>query len=190
MKPFFDLKKRVHQLLSERLRPGDVAVDATCGWGRDTEVLARLCAPGGRVYGIDLQEEAVSETRRRLAGISCQPILLVGDHAELDRLLLPEDRGRVAALVFNLGFLPGSDRRVRTRRESTLVAFRKGLGLLRPGGLLLAVIYTGHREGQEELEAILDWLPEAARRGARFHLEIPHGERAPWLLVMERAAFR
>jgi hypothetical protein len=37
------------------LRPGDTAVDATCGNGHDTLALAELVGPSGRVFALDLQ---------------------------------------------------------------------------------------------------------------------------------------
>eukprot|EP01031_Cornospumella_fuschlensis_P016063 gene16063-19615_t len=59
-------------LMTDRLRAGDIAVDATAGNGHDTLFLARLIGPGGHVYAVDVQEPAVLETRRRLleAGVA------------------------------------------------------------------------------------------------------------------------
>lgn len=188
MKRFYDITARVHELLRETLKVADRAIDATCGRGHDTEVLVERCGPQGRVYAIDLQQEAIEETRKRLAGRKGEVILIEGDHARLDELIMPEDRGRIAAVVFNLGFLPGSDKRIKTQSKTTLEALRKALSLLRPGGLLLVVIYTGHREGEDEQRAILRWLAERFDQRFFFWLEIPHGEKAPRLLVIERVA--
>ena len=49
------------------LRPGDVAVDATMGNGKDTQFLCELVGETGRVYAFDVQEEALERTAARLA---------------------------------------------------------------------------------------------------------------------------
>ena len=55
-----------HAILTERLRPGDVVVDATAGNGHDTVFLAEHVLPGGRVFAFDVQEEAVAATQRQI----------------------------------------------------------------------------------------------------------------------------
>lgn len=45
--------------MSERLKPGDRAVDGTVGNGWDTLKLCELVGPAGKGYGFDIQEEAV-----------------------------------------------------------------------------------------------------------------------------------
>lgn len=55
-----------HHFLRERIRPGDRVVDATCGNGQDTLLLAELVGEEGRVWGFDIQEEALARTRERL----------------------------------------------------------------------------------------------------------------------------
>jgi ubiquinone/menaquinone biosynthesis C-methylase UbiE len=37
------------------LRPGDVAVDATCGNGHDTLFMAQCVGPSGCVHAVDVQ---------------------------------------------------------------------------------------------------------------------------------------
>ena len=54
-----------HQLLAQRVQPGDVVVDATCGKGHDTLFLARAVGPGGRVYAFDIQAAAIQASRER-----------------------------------------------------------------------------------------------------------------------------
>lgn len=55
------------QLLEKAVSPGDIVIDATLGNGHDTVFLADLVGPNGRVYGFDIQEEAVLNTKTRLA---------------------------------------------------------------------------------------------------------------------------
>ena len=62
--------------------------------------------------------------------------------------------GPVDAVIFNLGYLPGGDHSLVTRPETTARALRSALDLLRPGGRIGLVIYTGHPGGREECEMV------------------------------------
>ena len=62
----------------------------------------------------------------------------------------------VGVVCFNLGYLPGptADKGVRTRRTTTVSAVASGVRVLRPGGVLTVVGYTGHEGGWEEVEVM------------------------------------
>jgi len=61
----------------------------------------------------------------------------------------------VARLIcFNFGYLPGGDKSVTTSKETTLAAVEAAFEVLRPGGLLSMLCYTGHPGGKEEYEAV------------------------------------
>ena len=63
----------------------------------------------------------------------------------------------VAAVLFNLGYLPGGDKSVTTTKEETLKAVSEAVDLVKPGGLVCAVLYSGHEQGAEEKTVLLDW---------------------------------
>jgi SAM-dependent methyltransferase len=149
-----------HAMLRERLLPGDWAVDATAGNGHDTHFLAQLTGPDGRVFAFDLQPQAITTTRRMLErwGVPEKCYQLINaSHADMIAHLPRDLQGRIAAVIFNLGYLPGGDKSVVTRSETTLPAVRTALELLRPGGLLLLVLYPGHAGGAEEAQALRDF---------------------------------
>jgi len=155
------LVDHVHARLAQAVAPGDLAVDATAGNGHDTLCLARRVGETGRVFAIDIQTEALEATRERLsdAGALERIAFARGDHAGvLDAMLQNEASGAAAAVVFNLGYLPGGDPSVATRAENTERALGAASELLRPGGLLAVVAYTGHDEGPEEAEAVREWM--------------------------------
>ena len=76
-------------------------------------------------------------------------------------------RGEVAVVMFNLGYLPGGDKSLVTRPDTTLPALRAALDLLAPGGLVSVVAYPGHFGGAEESEAVEAFLRDLPPRGVR-----------------------
>lgn len=155
-----------HTLAARALTPGDTAVDATIGNGHDTVVLARAVGREGRVVGFDVQEEAIAATRDRLAAEELEPQvdLLRAGHETMEKHVPAARHGDVGAVMFNLGYLPGGASSLTTTPRTTLPALGAALRLLRPGGVVTAVLYPGHADGAEEAAAVEDWaadLPQA-----------------------------
>lgn len=162
-------------LLAQALAPGDVAVDATAGGGNDAVFLAGLVAPGGVVHCFDIQAAALAATRARLerAGLGGLARYHAAGHEHLLEALPAAQHGRVGAVAFNLGFLPGGDPAIITRPPTTLAGLNAARAVLRPGGLLSVVCYTGHPGGLEEAQGVGDWcaaLDFAGWRAARYEL--------------------
>ena len=151
----FELKS-ARQLAAEVqrqvLRPGDTAVDCTLGNGHDTCFLAECVGPTGRVIGFDIQREAVERTARRLAeaGLAQRCSLICAGHEHLAEYIAEP----VRCIVFNLGWLPGGDKRFTTQWTTTERAVRAALALLQPMGVLTLCAYPGHEEGARELAAL------------------------------------
>ncbi|MBQ9060972.1 MAG: methyltransferase domain-containing protein [Firmicutes bacterium] len=164
-------------IVSDYVGPADIVIDATCGNGHDTLRLAEM-GPAA-VYAFDLQPEAIEATRDLLAkaGFTCvaEPntagpsIVLTclghehmadffrehapgpsGDGAEGE-----DPEGFAAAIIFNLGYLPGGDKSRTTRAQTTLTAVRSSLCMLKKDGILCLTMYSGHPEGTEEKRALL-----------------------------------
>ena len=157
---------RVHTLATEAIRDGGVAVDATVGNGHDTAVLARAVGEEGTVFGFDVQPEALRATRSRLAsdGLADRVALVEAGHETMAQHVPEAVHGRVEAVTFNLGYLPGSDSPLTTSPSTTLPALDAAVRLLRPGGVATVVVYTGHEGGDEEAAAVDAWaadLPQA-----------------------------
>ncbi|MFB6248929.1 MAG: class I SAM-dependent methyltransferase [Salinibacter sp.] len=155
-----------HALATRALSSGDTAVDATVGNGHDTVGLARAVGRDGQVVGFDVQAEAIAATRDRLAGegLGTRVDLIRAGHETMEEHVPDNRHGRVGAVMFNLGYLPGGDASLTTTPRTTLPALDAALRLLRPEGVLTAVLYTGHEGGAEEAEAVEGWaqaLPRA-----------------------------
>jgi SAM-dependent methyltransferase len=177
-----------HLLLRQSLKPGDWVVDATVGNGHDTLWLAQIVGPTGRVFGFDVQAAALAAAAQRVHGLP-QVTLFHAGHQRLADHLPADAEGKLAAVMFNLGFLPGADKTVITTAETTLAALNQALGSLARRGQITVVLYPGHPGGTSEAEAVLGWadgLPAAfpAARYARLNTVHP----APELLVIEHFA--
>ncbi|MGG1514211.1 class I SAM-dependent methyltransferase [Paenibacillus oryzisoli] len=190
---FVSVLSFVHQLLAQRVQPGDAAIDATLGTGVDALYLAKLVGRRGRVYGFDIQAEALDRTRQRLekelpAEAAAAVELHLRSHAEMEAAVPPDRHGQVAAVTFNLGYLPGAESAVITQQASTLAALEASLRLLRRGGIVSIVLYTGHDGGSEEASAVEAWasgLPLGAYQVLRY--QFANGNRtAPYLLAVEK----
>jgi predicted methyltransferase len=142
-----------HAAVRAVLQAGEAAIDATAGNGHDTRFLCECVGPGGRVFAFDIQPEARARTAA-LVGNATNVMLLPIDHAAMREAIPSEYRGRIGVIMFNLGYLPGGNKAVRTQTESTVRAVNASLELLRPGGVLTILAYTGHPGGTEEADAV------------------------------------
>ena len=107
-------------VLRQVVQPGDTVVDATLGNGHDTLMLCELVGETGRVIGFDIQPDAVERTRERLAdaGMLSRCTLYAEGHEHLsERVTVP-----IRTATFNLGWLPGGDKRITTHWETTRAA--------------------------------------------------------------------
>lgn len=160
------LTERVHDRLKAHLRPGDFAVDATAGNGHDSLLLAELVGASGRVCSVDIQAAAIDATRKRLQAADClKQVQLIEESHATALAALREATPRAAAIVFNLGYLPGSDKAVQTEAADTLAALDASAALLAPNGLLAVTAYRGHPGGQLEHEAVAGWMLEKELAG-------------------------
>jgi len=144
-------------ILRGKIREGEVVIDATAGNGHDTVFLAECVGESGKVLAFDVQEAAIRSARERVAKAGFAPRVefhqkshgRMAEHAE------PES---VAAVMFNLGYLPGHDHEFTTRCEETVLALTISVGLLIPDGVLSVVCYPGHAAGLEEASAVENWM--------------------------------
>lgn len=151
------------ELIERALYPGAVAVDATLGNGHDCLWLCSLVGVEGRVYGFDVQAEAVDRSRERLEGanLAARAELILDGHQNMGKYVPAESADVV---MFNLGWLPGAQHGVTTRTETTLAAVSAALNALKEDGVMTICVYPGHDEGAREREALLDWAQRLDER--------------------------
>jgi hypothetical protein len=123
-------------------------VDATAGNGYDTLFLVENISLEGKVFAFDIQESALLITRNRIleAGLIEKLITIPEGHQHILKYISQEIDGA----MFNLGYLPGSDKKLVTAPQSTLEAVEGALKLLKIGGRISIVAYTGHPGAEQE----------------------------------------
>lgn len=189
---FLSILSQAHKWIAERVSAGDAVIDATAGGGVDSFALAELVGPSGVLYAFDIQAEALERTSKRLEslrenGRMPRLHLELASHAGMADKTAPELRGRFAAVMFNLGYLPGGDERIITESAATIQALEAALDLLRPGGIVTCVLYPGHPGGEEEAVAVETWaagLPQITAQVVRYSMS--QRPAAPYLLALEK----
>ena len=101
-----------HELILSSLNK-EIAVDATCGNGHDTLFLLEQFK---KVYAFDIQPLAIKRTREKTEGLII--LFFEDDFKKINQYVQEAD-----AIMFNLGYLPGSDKKVRTSAYNSLKLF-------------------------------------------------------------------
>ena len=188
---FLSVLSMAHKLAGERIRFGDCAVDATVGGGNDTLFLAQAVGTAGKVFGFDIQEEALRRAAERLGkedGIADRVTLFAGSHDRMESLVPERYHGSVAAVMFNLGYLPGGDHSIITTATTTIPALEAALRLIRAGGIVAIVVYPGHPGGDAEAQAVEAWSRELPQAGYQVLVYRFANQRSlpPYLIAIEK----
>lgn len=150
-----------HHLIDEVVTNEDVVIDATCGNGHDTVFLSNKVGPDGKVFAFDIQKEALIKTKERALKNNLNNIeYFHASHEKVDQYISSKYVGKVKAAIFNLGYLPGGDKSIVTKPESTINAISKIISYLDVGGIIVLVVYHGHEEGKKEKNHLLTFVKE------------------------------
>lgn len=152
-----------HWILEKYLQKKDIVVDATVGNGNDTLFLAKLVGKSGKVYGFDIQKKAIENTEKKLVenDMLSRVDLIQNGHENIKDYI---ENNKISVILFNLGYLPGSDKKIITKPKTTIAAIKNGLDLLINGGIIVLVIYPGHKGGKKEKEKILEYTSDLNRK--------------------------
>lgn len=171
-------------LLVSHIVPGGTAVDFTMGNGHDTLWLSHQIGPQGRVYAFDIQQAALESTKHRLHENEAHEnyhLFCVSHHLACEYVKEPFCVG-----IFNLGYLPGTDKVLTTKRETTLEAIRKAIDMMGKNAALLIAVYPGHEEGRlegEEIERML--LPLSRKKYSVGKFRLINSPIAPYFFLIE-----
>ncbi|HHX18153.1 MAG TPA: methyltransferase domain-containing protein [Clostridium sp.] len=148
--------KQSHEYIKACVNEGDTTIDATCGNGNDTVFLAQLVGERGKVFAFDIQDVAIENAAKKLNDLklSNRVSFIKDGHENMDSYV----NGDIKAVMFNLGYLPGGDRSISTKADTTISAIKKSMELLVTGGIITIVIYYGKDNGLDEKEKVLSFL--------------------------------
>jgi len=189
MRPI-SLLDTAHQLIRDTLRPGDFAVDATVGNGHDTLFLASLISPGGKVFGFDIQQAALDAAGEKCRHSHLQEclVLIHDNHADMGAYIPADLHGKIGAVMFNLGYLPGGDKSIITQTDSTITALTAACRILAMDGIITVLAYPGHAGGDIETDAVGIWCGQL--NPGQFRVETvystTHKPSAPRLFVLRK----
>lgn len=145
-----------HYLLEDTVLKGETVIDATCGNGNDTLFLSRLVGEQGQVLAFDIQKHAIKTTKMLLEKNKRNNVEYILDsHANVGNYLENKKIKNIGGAIFNLGYLPKSDKTIITKGETTIQAVNSLLSYIKRKGIIVLVIYHGHEGGKQEKELIL-----------------------------------
>ncbi|MBU5669169.1 class I SAM-dependent methyltransferase [Peptoniphilus sp. MSJ-1] len=149
------VKDKYFQIVDEVLKndfSGKIAIDATIGNGHDTLKLLEVVGENGFVYGFDIQEMAINNTEKIISKKYNNYKLFLESHENIDLIESCD------LIIYNLGYLPGSDKNKMTLAKSTLISLGKALKILNDKGIIIVVSYLGHENSKEEREAVDEFM--------------------------------
>ena len=146
----------VINIMKNFIKEGYKVLDCTVGNGNDTALLAELVGLTGKVYGFDIQEIAIENTQKKLEELDLfhRVVLIKDSHEYISQYI---DEGLDLA-IYNLGYLPKGDKGIKTNGKSTLKSIIEVLKLINKNGIILITVYTGHEGGEEEKNAVENFL--------------------------------
>ncbi len=154
--------RQSQQWLADIIKPNDEVVDATLGNGYDTLFLIDCLrqADGevkGFLWGFDIQNQALEATQIKLneARVNSENYSLnLVSHAKLAEIV---NSNQLAAIMFNLGYLPGANKSIITQTQETLKALDVSKDKLKVAGVISIMCYPGHEGGNTESDAVVAW---------------------------------
>jgi predicted methyltransferase len=178
------------KLLKQAVTNGDIVVDATIGNGYDTSYLAELVGESGHVYGFDIQEEAVTNTTTRLSEhhLLKRVTIVQKSHDSLLSEIPVSHQNKITAAIFNLGYLPGGNKEIVTKPDTTIAAIEQLLKVMAPEGLIVLVIYHGHEEGAFERDVLLDYVIKLDQQKAHVlnYRFLNQANNPPFIIAIEK----
>ena len=175
--------------LKDHIQIGDPVIDATLGNGFDALFLAQSIGKTGTIYGFDVQQEAINSTTQLLQHEPCQQVFFLQGHEHMMAHIPQEKHGHIQAIMFNLGWLPKSDKSIITHADTTILALEQSLQLLAPNGRMSIMLYPGHHGGDSEAAQVTTWLQAKHLHDISFNLEqirVPQRPKAPILLQIQK----
>ncbi|MDD3712086.1 MAG: class I SAM-dependent methyltransferase [Candidatus Izemoplasmatales bacterium] len=170
-----DINELAHRIISEKINV-NVSVDMTSGNGHDTLFLARL---SDHTYAFDIQTVAIESTRTLLENNNQTNVTLINDSHEK---ILNYVKEKIDAAIYNLGYLPGSDKTVMTNSISTVNSLDHLISILAEEGIIVIVLYP---HNPEEIAAVVEYTSKLSPSYDCMEHKILNKESAPFLITIK-----
>ncbi len=87
-----------------KLSPGKIIVDATIGTGGHSKGIIERIMPGGKLIGIDRDEDSLAVAKERLIGFGSACEFVCGNFVDIDDILKNLNIKKIDGVLFDLGF--------------------------------------------------------------------------------------
>jgi hypothetical protein len=173
-----DISNIAHSIIKNNCLDYEVAIDATLGNGYDSDFLSSLFK---KVISFEIQKTAIDNYNKHKK----ENVTIISDSHEN---ILKHVKDKVDCVLYNLGYLPGGDKSITTKAETTIKSIEESLNLLKPGGIISISIYVGHEEGAKEKVKILEFVSKLPKNeyGVMLHTFVNRNNKAPMLLIIEK----
>lgn len=170
-----------HELLLKNLKNTSTIIDYTCGNGNDTLFLAKNFK---KVFAFDIQKQAIINTKSILDKNNINNVeLIFDDHKNINQYINENIDGG----IFNLGYLPKSDKSIITKKDTTIIAIEKSLSILNKNGLIIIVCYIGHKGGLDEAICIKNYCKNLNNKNFTvLNYEFINKEKCPFILAIKK----
>lgn len=181
----------IDQYLEIFIEPNAIVIDATLGNGNDSYKIAQKMDQSGKLYGFDIQKEAIENSKELLQTLpqNRPEILLIEDSHANFKMHVTE---AVDFIIYNLGYLPKGDKEITTLAKSTLESVQAGLEILADNGKMLIAVYHGHDAGKAEKIALEDYLQTLNQKKFNVLKQqfINQKNNPPFIYLIEKAKIR
>ncbi|MDD7305333.1 MAG: class I SAM-dependent methyltransferase [Peptoniphilaceae bacterium] len=138
-------KELVRKILIEEGKRNGYVLDMTCGKGYDSKFILENLSPK-KLYAFDIQELSKEFTEKTLGSFKENFVFILDNHKNLDLYVKEE----IDLAIFNLGYLPSSDKTITTNYKDVIEALEKILKKLTKNSMIIITFYPGHPSGKEE----------------------------------------
>lgn len=176
----------ITDLLLKEFREKDlVAVDCTLGNGNDLLKLKSILGSNSILYGLDIQIKSIENTQKKLMDKEDKNVVLICDsHEFLDKYI----KENVDLAFYNLGYLPGGDKKIVTDYHTVIKSLKKLLPKLNIGAKVFLTFYPGHISGKEEATYVSNYLSKLNQKEYEIiqFTFINQVNNPPFLIILEK----
>lgn len=167
-----------HEFLFPSLHRAAVCIDATMGNGKDS--LFFLKHNVKKVYAYEIQEDVYNKTVEKIA--DKRLVAYLKGHETMDEDVKEEIDG----IIFNFGYCPGGNEDITTMANTSLMAVKKALSLLKVKGRMVLVMYP-HDKGLLEATVIEEYLGEVDHNKYYIEKRIQLNQSySPYMIAIQR----